>query len=405
MACLVLILAWYDLKAHLKDRRALVLLLLLPTIMTALVAYGIAPRLGSVTYVEPFAVAIVDHDNTPETRQLVHHFSTAPSLRQMVTVEQVDERAATALLAENRLAAVLVLPQGFVSSMARGENLPVRVVGNPARALETALIRNLMETSAALVTAAQSGINTVLFIGEEADFPAEELNRLYRESLLEFGLQALGRSQVLAVQTISATGPASPLAYYAVAIGVSAALFAGMAGLWDLKGEGKGLYLRLRAQGLSPLALVLSRLLVIAALQVIQLALLGATLVWLGGLALEQVAWPRVGLLVVATLVANASLLVLISVTAPTAPAANLLVLGLMVLGALAGGSVLPAPYLPGLVRTAGALSINRWAIDGLLAALYGGESGVVGQSLAMLFLLAGALVTAAALRLRSVGR
>lgn len=385
----ILLVAWYELKAHLRGGRTLALLLLLPPLLIALVAYGLAPRLGSGRYLEPFLVAVVDRDNSPETRTLIHHLTTAPGIRRLATVEKVEQGRAMALLAENQVAAVLIIPEGFVSKMARGENLPVTVLGNPARPLETALVRNLMESSAALVTAAQSGINTVLFYADEAEVSDDEWRRLYGQALVDFGLQSLGRNQVFRYQTVSATGPASPVAYYGVALGVTGALFAGMAGLWDRKGEGRGLFLRLRAAGISPGGVLLARFLVLVALQALQLALTAGVVVALGAWQLAGAAWAWVGLLLLAVMAANASLLLLVSVAAPSPDAANLIALGALAMGALAGGAILPAPYLPPFLRAVGELTVSRWAIEGLLSALFAPEPALLGRGLAMLVGLA----------------
>ncbi|MFZ5824032.1 MAG: ABC transporter permease [Bacillota bacterium] len=403
----ILLVAWYDLKAHLRDRRSLALLLLLPPLLIALVAYGVAPRLGSGHYLEPFVVVVVDRDNSPETRTLVQHLTTTPAIRRLATVEKVDEAQAMALLAGNRAAAVLIIPEGFVSKMARGENLPVTVLGNPARPLETALIRNLMESSAALVTAAQGGINTVLFYADEAGVSNAEWQRLFGQAMVDFGLQSLGRNQVFRYQTVSATGPASPVAYYGVALGVTGALFAGMAGLWDRRGEGRGLYLRLRAAGISPGGALLARLLVLVTLQALQLALTAGVVGAFGAWQLDGAAWGWVALLLLAVIAANAGLLLLISVATPSAAAANLVALGALALGALAGGAILPAPYLPPALRALGDLTVSRWAIEGLLSALFAPapDPAVLGRSLAMLAGLAVVPLALAWAWLRRTGR
>ncbi|MDF2630054.1 MAG: family transporter protein [Symbiobacteriaceae bacterium] len=400
----VLVLAFYDLKATLQDRWGTVLLLVMPPLLVLLLAYGLAPLVERNHFVEPFAVAVVDQDGSYETRMLVHQLSASPALTDLVTVRTAGMDEADALIRANEIAAVLIIPQEFAAQMAQGVNLPLTVISNPSRPLQSAIIRQLAHSSASLVTAAQSGVVTVLTYMDEAGVSGDEYSQWYGRTVTAFSLTALGRTQLLAARLESATGPASALQYYALALGVLFLLVTGMAGLWNVRGEGAALFYRYRSLGVATWQQVTARVLVLMALQGLQ------AVVTLSLLApVFRPAWQGNGLLaacvLLAALAANAGLLTLIAVAVPDRTAACLVALSLLLVMAVLGGSVLPPAYLPPAAQWLGNLSVAKWAVTGLLSSVFTLETGAVLASLGALTLLTGASAGAAGLWLNRTGR
>ena len=59
-----------DIKLFLKDWKAVILLLLLPFLFIAFFAYALTPYLKKNNFIEPFAIALVDNEDTAQTRIL-----------------------------------------------------------------------------------------------------------------------------------------------------------------------------------------------------------------------------------------------------------------------------------------------------------------------------------------------
>lgn len=389
-------LVYYDLKTLARDWKTLALILLLPLTLVAITAYGVAPVLEQNAYVEPFAVAVVDLDPKWETRTLIRHFERAPAMADLVRVQRTDQEAAMNLLRSDQVAAMIIIPGGFTERMAQGENIPFTVVGNPRRPLQAAIIRSMMQSGADLVTAAQSGVNTVMHYLGAAGAGADTLDQAFARSVQDFSLQSLGRTRVLEVAVVSATAGATPFQYYSVALGVVFLLLSGTMALRS--GEG-GRLLRLRAHGATAGQVAWAQFLGLTLLQYVQMLVVYLPLAalargWFQGHPL----WAAAVLLAVAA--AGAGLLVLIGSLAPNAATANLLALTAIAVLSLAGGSVLPPAYLPPALRALGWLSPNRWAIDGLIHTVFRFDAGVALSSIGGLAAMAATAVSLAALRL-----
>lgn len=374
----------YNLKIYLRDVKAWTVMLLAPVAIILLVSYGVAPSLESNLFVRPFTVAVVDQDDSFETRILVHHFTNTPAMEDLVTVKMTDYDQAMDLLEADEIAAAIIIPQGFVWNIERGRNLPITVIGSPHRPLQSSLIRQMMQSGADLVTAAQSGVITVLDYMAEAGASEAEMNRWYKRTVADFSFQSLGRNRMLSVSTVSATGEVSAGQYYAVALATVLSLFAGLAFLWPVREAERGLFLRYRAAGVSTWSISSARFLSMWVCQFIQLGAIFGLMLWIlpWKVSEEPLLWLLMGLAMAG---ANAGVMLLVSSMAPTGRAANLLGLLAVLAFGLVGGAILPPAYLPGAVAEMGWLSPVHWGLQGAIGAVFTAEAGVVLQSAAVL--------------------
>jgi len=391
----------YDLKACLRDRAALALLIALPLSFVLLVAYGLAPRLEGDTFLEPFAVAVVDEDNEIETRLLIGQLTGSAGLSRLLEVVRLDEAGAMELLRQDRVAGVVVIPKGFVDGIRHGDNRAFTVVGNPRRPLQALVLKNLMQSAADLVTAAQSGVNTTYHYLSRAGASRESLDYWFNRSVSEFTLQSLGRTRLFTVTTVSATGAVSTLEYYSVALGTVVIMMTGLIGLHLIGADQEGILRRLWAHGLSTTRFVIAKSCALAVLVLLQLAVTLSVPAWfLHGSFRGDLPWAVA--VVVATATAVGALLVLIGSVARNAVTANLAALIVIAVSSLAGGSILPEPYLPPFLNCLGWLSINKWAVLGLTGTLFSAEHHSAWQSIAALAAIAAVSVAVAG---RSLGR
>ncbi|MBI2372527.1 MAG: ABC transporter permease [Deltaproteobacteria bacterium] len=96
-----------------RDTQALWLALGMPIVLVVLFGYAVTFDLESMDLV------VVDHDKTPESRQLVESFVASTSFRALTSFD--DERRIEPLFRAGRAQGALVIPKAYARSLARGE--------------------------------------------------------------------------------------------------------------------------------------------------------------------------------------------------------------------------------------------------------------------------------------------
>jgi ABC-2 type transport system permease protein len=373
----LLFLFWYDLKNKLNDTRAVIIMALVPFLMILLVGYAAVPLLRSHSLVEQFSVALVNQDNSLETRTMINHLESSEELSGLFLMEKVDYAEAMDLLTRNRVAAVIVIPPGFGESIAMGKNRPLELTGNQRRPLQSSLVRVVLQSAADLVTAAQSGVNTVYYYLRQAHVSGAELDRSLNQSIMSFMLSSLGRTRVLQTVHVSSLANLSPLEYYSVSFALLFLMLTGMISLKSTVTESEdGVVRRLLAQGVRPLQVVSARFFSLTLVLAVQFSLLLLLLVFfVDGYFRGQLF--HLVLASAAAVAAAAGLLLLLACCTSNVTALNMLGFTLIAGMAITGGGIVPLAYLPEWLRPLQQLSFNKWAAQGLYQALFGTVSGL----------------------------
>lgn len=129
-----------------------------------------------------------------------------------------DEKEAKKQLENGELGGYILIPEGFVDSVATGENLQATyVAGGSQGGIGTELIRELAEAASVMITETQTGIYSMqqLYLEQgETDIlyqDADELNLKYFEVVL-------GRENMYRIETFSDTKDLSAAGYYLCAL-------------------------------------------------------------------------------------------------------------------------------------------------------------------------------------------
>jgi ABC-2 type transport system permease protein len=170
-----------DVKLFLKDWKACILLLLVPFIFICFFAYALTPYLNKSNFVEPFSIALVDNENTAQTRMLTKQLD---EFRIFNEILRVDEANARQMLSDGSIASIIIIPPGFTDSVAAGKNKPVTVIGSKSRPLQSFVVKNLMQSVANLVSSAQSAIITIYRYNEKAGLKGKELEAQFDDSTM-----------------------------------------------------------------------------------------------------------------------------------------------------------------------------------------------------------------------------
>lgn len=204
-------------------------------------------------------------------------------VRAYCTFDAMDEAAAQAQLTAGKVSAVLLIPDGFLSSIYSGKNTTPTLLLDARRPLEGYLARWAGSCAISMLMDAQAGVTAVLDARAErkqAGAPLEKSKKkITQEINLRYIQQALGRSDLMRTETLSPTGALEPGDHYALSALSYLILLAGAVffPLFDERAR-RGFLRRLQSAGGSLLPLRLSALTLCAGLSALLLGVPLATL-------------------------------------------------------------------------------------------------------------------------------
>jgi len=391
-----------DIRLILRDWKACVLLLAAPLIFISFFTYALSQYLEKSSFIEPFPIALVDKENTTQTRMLIHQIEDIGIFSHVIVM---DEEDALRYLADKEVGGVIIIPEDFTNSVAIGENRPVTVVGNGAMPLQAYIVKNTAQSAANLVTAAQGAINTIWHYDNKAGLSDSELDARFNEAVMDYMLTALARTAVFESVEAENGSSVTPAEYFTAALIVVFMMFAGMPGMKMLVSErAGGITARLAATPVRMWKVVLSKLLVSIMLLVIQFGIIilmtsrlfnnywGApvrdVLILFGAIILAVSAWS----------VFTASI-------SPTPASADIIGnLGILLMAVL-GGSIYPLTSMPESIRRISVLTINRWAMEGFMVLFSGSSVTDTGTHAMVLALMALILFAVSAFMIRFARR
>jgi ABC-2 type transport system permease protein len=391
-----------DIRLFLRDWKACVLLLVAPLFFISFFTYALSPYLEKSSFIEPFPLALVDKENTTQTRMVINQVEEIDIFSE---VRKMDEEEALRSLADGEVGGVVIIPEDFTRSVSAGENKPVTVIGNGAMPLQAYIVKNTALSAANLVSAAQGAINTIWHYDVEAGLTGDELDARFNEAAMEYILTALARTSIFVPGEAEDEFSVTPAEYFTAALIVVFMMFAGMPGMKMLVAERTGgINVRLAAAPVRMWKVVLSKLLVSVMLLVIQFGVIilvtarlfsnywGAparyVLMLFGGIILAVSAWS-----------------VFTASVSPTPASADIVGnLGILLMAVL-GGSIYPLATMPESIRRISVFTINRWAMDGFMVLFSGSNVPDTGTHALVLAAMGLVLFIASAFMMRFAGR
>ncbi|WNB92429.1 ABC transporter permease [Bacillus sp. NEB1478] len=362
-----LLIAHLTMKCWLKQPFPLFAMMLFPLLLLSITYLGLKPLLQDKQWIEPFAVAIVDEDNTFETKLLMKQYENSKEIRSVLSFQKTDPAAASKQLANNEIAGMVIVPEGFTEGIRNGKNIPVTVIGNPAKPFQAELLRQVMVSNANLISAAQSGANTVFHYLRKMDLSSAQFSK-YRDVIIpDFTLQALNRNKIYETYTLSAFGGITPLEFYSLSGILILLMIGGLFGMsLTARGEQTALRDRLSLQGVRSSVIFFGNILSIFMLLAFQ-SLVLCTLLFI---ITKTWSLSAIGI-VVAYCLAVSSLFALCQELFQKNGAkwgAGLLLVGGIT---AASGTLLPLSYLPEIWRSMSFINIMHHTHQALIGSLF----------------------------------
>ena len=236
--------AFKDLMIMFRDPAALVWMLAMPIALTLAMAFAFGRLTGGGSAgLQDIPVIIVNHDGGQMSQPIVQAFQS-PDLADLIdATTSTEEAAARMAVAEDKVAAVIIIPAGFTeqiipaglsqgdfSAIAQREQGVVEVVVSPQRPISASIVRSIVDAAlnrmATANAAAQTAITQLILGGYVTP---QDMQQIGNEVGMRAGEQAAqGGSLKLAVKSVGASdtsGGFDWLAYMAPSMAVMFLMF------------------------------------------------------------------------------------------------------------------------------------------------------------------------------------
>lgn len=199
-----------------KKWATLLLLFLFPIVLIGLLL-GLVVGLLVPDEHSPIRVALVDEDGTKESRLFSSLLEEVASDDAVIQIIALTAEQAQQMMIHNELSTYFSFPEGFTADLYAGESVTIPIVGNPARPTDSYLVKELVESMARYIGAAQANILTINDYAKKTDMPNEQRQELMMQQFMDFTLYTLGKDKMLDVEVLKNVATSSPIHYYVLA--------------------------------------------------------------------------------------------------------------------------------------------------------------------------------------------
>ncbi|MDO8685289.1 MAG: ABC transporter permease [Clostridiales bacterium] len=360
-----------DIKLYFRDWKAVAFIILLPALAVAFFSSVLAPWFEKGRLIEPFPIAVVDNENSPQTRIIVKQLENIGLFKPVFVISGEDAKQK---LLSGEIPAMIIIPEGFTNSIVFGGDFPIAVEGSSAQPLKATIVRKLAENAANLVSSGQAAIEAVYHFAKEAGLQGSELDWAINKAASDIILEMFDRTKVIElINSGSADSGSTPAEYFTAALMAVFLMFASIPAISIFADERDyGISRRLSASPAGYRHLLPARLItfMMAALLQLLFIIIFTSLVF-------HSYWgaPVASILAIfaPSLLAAAAFALLVAALAPDRAASNMAgYLGTFLL-AITAGNIYPLTFMPPVIRYLSRFTPGRWVMEGFMA-IFSGE-------------------------------
>ncbi|MCM3743741.1 ABC transporter permease [Sporosarcina luteola] len=201
------------LKQLKKKRATLLLFFLFPVILIGLLV-GLAAGLLIPAENSPIRVALIDEDQTKESKLISTLLTDTASGQNYIEIITASSEEAGRLIERDEISTSFALPKNFTEDLYEGESVTIPMVGNPSRPIDSFIAKQLVDSLARYIAAAQANILVINDYAKETPMPREERMDMMFEQFVDFTLFTLGKDKLLDEEVLKNSATSSPINYF-----------------------------------------------------------------------------------------------------------------------------------------------------------------------------------------------
>ena len=388
-----------DLRLILRDPAGLVFMLLAPFALTI----GMGALTGRFSGFTQFGISqipvVIVNQDSGELGKVLEDVFASDEIKQLIAAHpKSDPTAARALVDQNNLAAVIIVPEGFSESIMSGESggkvVRIEFYENPTHPTSTGIVRSILES---FLTQVEVGrVSGALIVNQLLSSGAIQLNQAAAIGA-EVGREVVGNSSgSIKLTTTTAEGSGAKfdiLAYLAPGMAMLFLMYTVSFGGRSLLVESRtGTMARMLISPTNPGFILGGKGLGIFLTAAAQLLILigGTSLLF----HLSWGDWRGVALLILAAAFGASGWGILMASVLKTPGQVAITGSAVALLFGVLGGSFFDLSVMPEWVRKVGMITPNSWANDGFRILSMGGKFAAIQSNLIALLIMGAALYT-----------
>ncbi|SHG34492.1 ABC transporter permease [Ornithinibacillus halophilus] len=163
---------------------------------------------------EPIPVALIDLDETEETKMVIELMEETSLLGDYIHMKHMTEIDAEQAMKDNEVVSYIVFPNSFTEKLYTGESVTLSVVGNPNHSTESYLIKELVDSISRHISVSQASILTINRYAKQLPIDQETRSDYLFEQFKEFLFYTLGKDRVLKEDEVNNQATVNPTLYF-----------------------------------------------------------------------------------------------------------------------------------------------------------------------------------------------
>lgn len=139
-------------------------------------------------------IGLIDEENSLLSGMLVENFKGNKEFTSLFNLMTDSEEALLDLYDNNKLSAIVYIPDGFTESLLRFDNKPLRMILNPNYPLQNTVLKNIMSSYSEYIKSVDVGIYSLYNSLKNAGLDRETLNQINEQFSINMVMTALNRN-------------------------------------------------------------------------------------------------------------------------------------------------------------------------------------------------------------------
>ncbi|MTI68678.1 MAG: ABC transporter permease [Firmicutes bacterium] len=419
-----------DLKLIFSDKKALVIMILMPIILSSILSMALSGSFTDYSIKKSLDIAIVkEYDKNMEIKRFKNNLSNGifsknisnedinnmttkvedfnieniffneflenKEIKEIINYKVLKRSDAINKLKNKELIAVVILPKDFIFDMHTNILTPfrnkvdIKVIGDPDESIKSKIVESIMKGFSQQISTLVIGKNVFIETALNEGIGYEVFNDI--ETIISDMTSNIKSNNInLDYEKINGKKPISSFSYYAVAMATMFILFAAGYGSRTLLEEKENItYQRMVISGTSKFKILAGKYFTIFTLALIQIV----TMVIFSSILLKANwgSFPLVMLISLCVVFAIAGLGILIAVITykiGNYKVANVFESAIIQVMALLGGSFIPVEVMPEFIQNLGSFTINGLALKSYIKVMMGYGINEIFSSLLTLLII-----------------